>query len=268
MDILLVILLAGAAVHAFSRGVLLVHLSLGTDVRGVSLITQELYAVVYCCRYLELLAIYTGFVPTVSKIAKIALALAIVLLFRFGPSKKSYDAEFDTVPRWILLLPPFALALVYNRVAMFVEVRISRLLATPCQFLLLTTDCSVQVMLNSSCQSVRTTVATARTVSAHQMLLPTGMWYSCRHIKQDWLLHTSLAHVQIFHQFSWYLEPLALIPQFVLMYRKQVGALQIGQVLRSQELSVCRSSPNEGIHSMTSSVTPAMQAAVSNVWGQ
>lgn len=26
---------------------------------------------------------------------------------------------------------------------------------------------------------------------------------------------------QIFHSFSWYLEPLALIPQFVLMYRRQ-----------------------------------------------
>jgi ER lumen protein retaining receptor len=132
MDILLIISLAGAALYALSRSTLLLHLTIGPDVRGISLITQELYAVVYCCRYLELLAIYTGFLPTVAKIAKITIALAIVLLFRFGSYSKSYEAEHDTVPRWILLLPPFALALVYNRVAMFVEVRPSGLFEAAC----------------------------------------------------------------------------------------------------------------------------------------
>uniref|UniRef100_A0A7S0WPI8 Uncharacterized protein n=1 Tax=Chlamydomonas leiostraca TaxID=1034604 RepID=A0A7S0WPI8_9CHLO len=137
----------GGAFHVASRGLLLFRLVKNMPIYGLSLITQELFLITYLMRYLELLAIFVSITDFALKVAKISVALGIVLLIRYSPAvNKTYEAELDTVPRILLLTPPFLLAIIYNRVAMVVE---------------------------------------------------------------------------IFHQFSWYLEPLVLVPQFALMYKRQ-----------------------------------------------
>ncbi|KAJ9511505.1 hypothetical protein QJQ45_029833, partial [Haematococcus lacustris] len=133
--------------HVLWGGLLLIRLFSPRGVSGVSLVTQELYLIVYVSRYLELLALYRGLADTLAKILKIGLALAVVVLMRYSGAAASYaeSAQYDSVPRLALLLPTFGLAVVFNKFAAIVE---------------------------------------------------------------------------IMHQFSWYLEALVLLPQFVLLWRK------------------------------------------------
>ncbi len=51
------------------------------------------------------------------KVVHLVVSLAIVLIIRYNPKVlETYDADLDTLPRAALLLPPFLLALVFNRV--------------------------------------------------------------------------------------------------------------------------------------------------------
>lgn len=102
--------------------------------------------VVYITRNAGLLVKFEGWEEVV-EVVKIGLSIASVLLLRYSPhASRTYDESLDSLPRWVLLLPPFLLSLVFNRVVMIVEI--------------------------------------------------------CR-------------------QFSWYLEPLVLIPQWLVMWRRK-----------------------------------------------
>lgn len=78
--------LGAGALHLLSRGMVGSSLLFAKSCRSVSLISQELFLIVYVCRYLDLLYLYTSFVDTLCKIAKIAAALAIVLVIRYSPN--------------------------------------------------------------------------------------------------------------------------------------------------------------------------------------
>ncbi|KAF5832197.1 hypothetical protein DUNSADRAFT_11981 [Dunaliella salina] len=138
--------LASACLHCLSRALLLLNIIRGASCSSISLISLELYVVVYITRNAGLLVKFEGWEEVV-EVVKIGLSVASVLLLRYSPhASRTYDEGVDNLPRWILLLPPFLLSLVFNRVVMIVEI--------------------------------------------------------CR-------------------QFSWYLEPVVLIPQWLVMWRRK-----------------------------------------------
>lgn len=82
---------------------------------GVSLKTQELYALVFLARYLDLFTQFYSVYNTVMKLVFIATSLAIVWCMRIHPVvKRSYDKELDTFRHYILIVGSLVLALIFH----------------------------------------------------------------------------------------------------------------------------------------------------------
>lgn len=84
-------MIAGGVLHILSRKLLLYQLIWCKQCRGVSLVTQELYLVMYLCRYLDLLYLYVSLSNTVIKLLHLGGALGIVLLMRYSPARSTYE---------------------------------------------------------------------------------------------------------------------------------------------------------------------------------
>lgn len=107
--------LCGDLFHLLSIMVLLLKIRATRSCRGISLKTQELYALVFICRYLDLFYSYISLYNTVMKVTYLATAFSIVRYMRFDKVvRQTYDKEQDTF-RYIFLIAPCALlALVLN----------------------------------------------------------------------------------------------------------------------------------------------------------
>ncbi len=87
---------------------------------GISLKTQELYAIVFATRYLDLFhvqhaAIALSFYNMAMKLIFLATSFSIVWYMRYHKVvRRTYDREHDTFKYYILLLPCFLLALLIN----------------------------------------------------------------------------------------------------------------------------------------------------------
>mmetsp|Transcript_10252 Transcript_10252/g.21974 ORF Transcript_10252/g.21974 Transcript_10252/m.21974 type:complete len:216 (-) Transcript_10252:605-1252(-) len=107
--------LAGDMTHLLSIIVLLLKINATRSCRGISLKTQELYALVFVCRYLDLFTNFISLYNTVMKIIFIATSGTILYLMRYHKVVKvTYDKEQDTFRHYFLLLPCFLLALVLH----------------------------------------------------------------------------------------------------------------------------------------------------------
>lgn len=116
------LILSGGVIHLLSRLLLLHRFLWDRNARGVSLVTQELYLVIYVCRYLDLLFLYVSFINTGIKVLHLCLALACVALMRYSPSLvQTYDADIDTFPRAPLIVLALIFGLLFHKVALFVE---------------------------------------------------------------------------------------------------------------------------------------------------
>ncbi|XP_023634961.1 ER lumen protein-retaining receptor B isoform X2 [Capsella rubella] len=93
--------LAGDMTHLASVLVLLLKIHTIKSCAGVSLKTQELYAIVFATRYLD---IFTSFYSI------------------YNTLMKSYDREQDTFRHWFLVLPCLLLALLIHEKFTFLEV--------------------------------------------------------------------------------------------------------------------------------------------------
>ncbi|KAJ4869224.1 ER lumen protein-retaining receptor A [Raphanus sativus] len=81
----------------------------------ISLKTQELYALVFLTRYMDLITDYVSLYNTVMKIVFIVSSLAIVWCMRRHPLvRRSYDKDLDTFRHQYVVLACFVLALVLN----------------------------------------------------------------------------------------------------------------------------------------------------------
>ncbi|XP_017220349.1 ER lumen protein-retaining receptor [Daucus carota subsp. sativus] len=90
---------------------------------GVSLKTQELYALVFATRYLDIFIYFISLYNSVMKIFFFGSSLSIVWYIRHHKIvHKSYDKHLDTFRHYFLLLPCFLLALVTNERFTFLEV--------------------------------------------------------------------------------------------------------------------------------------------------
>jgi len=98
--------------HLASILIILLKLRTVKNCSGVSLKTQELYALVFVCRYLDLLWNHDSLYLVFMKLFFLSTSLAIVYLMRTS-LRHTYDAEHDTFRVIFLIAPSAALALIY-----------------------------------------------------------------------------------------------------------------------------------------------------------
>lgn len=90
---------------------------------GISLKTQELYALVFLTRYLDLFTDFISVYNTVMKLVFIASSLAIVWCMRMHRAvRRTYDKELDTFRHYFLIAACFVLSLILNEKFTFQEV--------------------------------------------------------------------------------------------------------------------------------------------------
>ncbi|XP_042478575.1 ER lumen protein-retaining receptor A [Macadamia integrifolia] len=113
----------GDVMHLISILILLLKIYATKSCSGISLKTQELYAIVFLARYLDLFTDFISVYNTVMKLVFIASSLAIVWCMRsHRVVKRSYDKELDTFRHYFLVLACFILGLLVHEKFTFQEV--------------------------------------------------------------------------------------------------------------------------------------------------
>ncbi|KAL5576984.1 hypothetical protein UlMin_018683 [Ulmus minor] len=106
---------AGDMTHLISILVLLLKIYATKSCSGISLKTQELYALVFLTRYLDLLTDFISVYNTAMKVVFIGSSLAIVWCMRVHPVvRRTYDKELDTFRYHFLVAGCFVLALIVH----------------------------------------------------------------------------------------------------------------------------------------------------------
>lgn len=101
--------LAGDMMHLLSIVVLLLKITGTKSCRGISLKTQELYALVFATRYLDIFTNWVSLYNTVMKLVFLGTSSGILYYMRAHRIiKLTYDREQDTF-RYLLLVGPSAL---------------------------------------------------------------------------------------------------------------------------------------------------------------
>ncbi|KAJ1689556.1 hypothetical protein LUZ63_013711 [Rhynchospora breviuscula] len=105
----------GDMTHLFSVIVLLLKIYATKSCSGVSLKTQELYALVFVMRYLDLFTDFISLYNTIMKLVFISTTVAIVWCMRKHPLvRRTYDKDLDTFRHYILVTVSFVLALLFH----------------------------------------------------------------------------------------------------------------------------------------------------------
>jgi ER lumen protein retaining receptor len=90
---------------------------------GISLKTQELYALIFATRYLDIFSHYYSLYNTVMKLIFLGSSFSIVwYMRRHKVVRRSYDKDQDTFRHYFLVLPCLILALLINEKFTFREV--------------------------------------------------------------------------------------------------------------------------------------------------
>ncbi|KAL9431309.1 hypothetical protein AB3S75_026485 [Citrus x aurantiifolia] len=115
--------LAGDMTHLASVLVLLLKIHTIKSCSGVSLKTQELYALVFATRYLDIFTDFVSLYNTVMKLIFLGSSFSIVWYMRHHSIvRRSYNKDQDTFRRFFLVLPCLLLALLINENFTFKEV--------------------------------------------------------------------------------------------------------------------------------------------------
>ena len=102
--------------HLLSFLILLVKMQGSKSAAGISLKTQQLYALVFICRYLDLFWNFISIYNSVMKVLFICLSLCTVFMVKYGdPQAKTYDAESDSFPHMYLIIPCLILGVLVNQ---------------------------------------------------------------------------------------------------------------------------------------------------------
>jgi ER lumen protein retaining receptor len=117
--------LAGDMMHVISIFLLIVRLMATKNAVGISIKTQELYLIVFVCRYLDLFTSFYSVYNTVMKIMYItATAYVIYMVYRTEPFKTEYDKTQDSFLHWKFAVAPcavFAVITIYFQGYDFME---------------------------------------------------------------------------------------------------------------------------------------------------
>uniref|UniRef100_A0A6V2SDQ8 ER lumen protein-retaining receptor n=1 Tax=Emiliania huxleyi TaxID=2903 RepID=A0A6V2SDQ8_EMIHU len=102
--------------HILSFLLLLHKIVGGKSAAGISLRTAEMYAVVFCTRYIDLLWNFASLYNYLLKLLFIGASLTIVYFMRYGPSQKAtYNADEDAFPVQYLIAPCAVLGVLINQ---------------------------------------------------------------------------------------------------------------------------------------------------------
>ncbi|KAF3508021.1 hypothetical protein F2Q69_00008312 [Brassica cretica] len=173
---------AGDMTHLISILILLLKIYATKSCAGISLKTQELYALVFLTRYMDLITDYVSLYNTVMKIVFIVSSLAIVWCMRRHPLvRRSYDKDLDTFRHQYVVLACFVLGLIMNEKFTFQEVS--------------------SYAFVSNCCIVR------------------GLFASINGICCVIIACDKFYFAKVFWAFSIYLEAVAILPQLVLLQR-------------------------------------------------
>ncbi|KAA3482065.1 ER lumen protein-retaining receptor A-like [Gossypium australe] len=113
---------AGDVTHLISILVLLLKIYATKSCSGISLKTQELYALVFLARYLDLFTDFVSVYNTVMKVVFIVSSVAIVWCMRVDRVvRRSYEKDLDTFRHHFLILTSFLLALLVHEKFTFQE---------------------------------------------------------------------------------------------------------------------------------------------------
>jgi ER lumen protein retaining receptor len=101
--------LAGDMMHVVSIILLIVRLMATKNAVGISIKTQELYLVVFVCRYLDLLTSFYSMYNSVMKVMYISsTAYVIFMVYKTEPFKTEYDRTQDSFLHWQFAVAPCA----------------------------------------------------------------------------------------------------------------------------------------------------------------
>ncbi|CAN1269536.1 ER lumen protein-retaining receptor B [Linum perenne] len=115
--------LAGDMTHLASILVLLLKIHTIKSCAGVSLKTQELYALVFVARYLDMFTSFISIYNTLMKLIFLASTFSIIWYMKSHKLvRRSYDKDQDTFRHWFLVLPCLILALFIHEKFTFLEV--------------------------------------------------------------------------------------------------------------------------------------------------
>lgn len=115
--------LAGDMTHLLSIILLLLKIKGTRSCRGVSLKTQELYALVFICRYLDLFTNFISLYNTIMKFVFLGSSFSIIYYMKYHKVVKvTYDREQDTFRYQFLVIPCLVLAMLINERFEFMEV--------------------------------------------------------------------------------------------------------------------------------------------------
>ncbi|XP_075666855.1 ER lumen protein-retaining receptor A-like isoform X1 [Castanea sativa] len=93
------------------------------DLLGISRKTQELYALVFLARYMDIFTEFISVYNTIMKIVFIASTLAIVWCMRgHRVVRRSYDKDLDTFRHYFLIAASLVLALLLHEKFTFLEI--------------------------------------------------------------------------------------------------------------------------------------------------
>ena len=107
--------LIGDMAHLLSFLVLLTKIHVSRNVAGISLKTQEMFALVFVCRYLDLFWNFVSVYNSVMKVSFIGFTLTTVWIMRYAkPHSDTYDAEVDSLPHLYLIGTCAVLGLAFN----------------------------------------------------------------------------------------------------------------------------------------------------------
>jgi len=106
--------LLGDLVHLFSFIILLVKLRATKNAMGISLKSQEMYALVFLTRYLDIFWNFISVYLIIMKFIYLSSSFYIVYLIRYK-YKASYDREHDSFRVLFLVVPCVVLALLINQ---------------------------------------------------------------------------------------------------------------------------------------------------------
>ncbi|GLJ38945.1 hypothetical protein SUGI_0793990 [Cryptomeria japonica] len=108
--------LAGDMTHLLSIVVLLLKIHSMKSCAGISLKTQELYALVFATRYLDIFTNYYSLYNTIMKIVFLVTSFSILWYMRFHKVvRQTYNKDQDTFRHYLLVIPCFVLALLIHR---------------------------------------------------------------------------------------------------------------------------------------------------------
>ncbi|KAK4589524.1 hypothetical protein RGQ29_020198 [Quercus rubra] len=114
---------AGDMTHLISILVLLLKIYATKSCSGISRKTQELYALVFLARYVDIFTEFISVYNTIMKIVFIASTLAIVWCMRgHRVVRRSYDRELDTFRHYFLIAASLVLALLVHEKFTFQEI--------------------------------------------------------------------------------------------------------------------------------------------------